>query len=60
MAKFLKDIVKSKSSKVKNDLGGYKPKAGDEQDFVAKHEIEKHEDRNGTATTFSTVLQNTF
>jgi len=47
MAKFLKDIVKSKSSRVKNDLGGYKPKAGDEQDFVAKHKIEKHEDRVG-------------
>ena len=47
MAKFLKDIVKPKSTKVTNDLGGYAPKAGDEQDFVKKHEIEKHDDRNG-------------
>lgn len=47
MAKPLKDIVKNRSTKVKNDLGGYKPKSGDEQDFVAKHEIEKHSDRNG-------------
>jgi len=47
MAKFLKDIVKPKSTKVTNDLGGYAPKSGDEQDFVKKHEIEKHDDRNG-------------
>jgi len=47
MAKFLKDIVKPKSTKVTNDLGGYAPKAGDEQDFAKKHEIEKHDDRNG-------------
>jgi len=49
MAKYLKDVlngVKS-STKVTNDLGGYKPKAGDEQDFVKKHEIEKHADRVG-------------
>jgi len=47
MAKFLKDIVKPKSTKVTNDLGSYAPKSGDEQDFVKKHEIEKHDDRNG-------------
>ena len=49
MAKSLKDVLKGvkTSSKVKNDLGGYKPKAGDEADFADKHEIEKHADRVG-------------
>jgi len=49
MAKSLQDVLKGvkSSSKVKNDLGGYKPKAGDEEKFAAKHEIEKHEDRVG-------------
>jgi hypothetical protein len=49
MAKLLKDITGSKNSSTKkvNDLGGYSPKAGDEQKFVKKHEIQKWEDRNG-------------
>lgn len=49
MAKLLKDIIGGKNSSTKkvNDLGGYKPKAGDEEKFVKKHEIEKWEDRNG-------------
>lgn len=49
MAKLLKNIIGGKggSSKKVNDLGGYKPKAGDEEDFAKKHEIEKHDDRNG-------------
>jgi len=43
MAKLLKDVLKGKniSTKVTNDLGGYKPKAGDEEKFAKKHEIEK-------------------
>jgi hypothetical protein len=43
MAKLLKDVLKGKntSTKVTNDLGGYKPKAGDEEKFANKHEIEK-------------------
>ena len=49
MAKSLQDVLKGvkSSSKVKNDLGGYKPKAGDEADFAAKQEIDKHDDRVG-------------
>jgi hypothetical protein len=49
MVKSLKDILQGvkSSKKVKNDLGGYKPKAGDEEKFAVKHEIEKHEDRVG-------------
>lgn len=49
MAKKLREIVKGvKASKeVPNTLGGYKPKAGDEQKFVAKHKIEKYADRAG-------------
>ena len=50
MAKQLRDIVKKgsdKASLVPNTLGGYAPKAGDEQRFVAKHIIQKHADRNG-------------
>lgn len=49
MAKSLKDILQGvkSSKKVTNDLGGYKPKAGDEEEFAKKHEIEKHEDRVG-------------
>jgi len=54
MAKQLKDILKGvNSSKVeKGSLGkdpgvDYEPKPKDEQDFVAKHKVEKHEDRNG-------------
>jgi len=49
MAKYLKDVLKGKkeSTKKVNDLGGYKPKAGDEAEFAKKHEIEKHEDRVG-------------
>jgi hypothetical protein len=45
MAKLLKDVLKGKntSTKVTNDLGGYKPKAGDEERFAKKHEIEKHD-----------------
>ena len=49
MAKLLKDIIGSKraTSKKTNDLGGYAPKAGDEQDFAQKHEIEVTADVNG-------------
>jgi hypothetical protein len=50
MAKPLKDIVKKgvKSSKTSaENLGGLTPKAGDEKKFVAKHSVEKHEDRAG-------------
>ena len=47
MAKLLKDIVKTKPTKVTNDLGGYSPKAGDEQQFAKKHSIDKYPDRNG-------------
>ena len=49
MAKPLKDILKgsNSTSTKKNDLGGYKPKAGDEQKFAQKHNIEVHADRNG-------------
>jgi len=49
MAKYLKEVLKGvkSSTKVTNDLGGYKPKAGDEEDFAKKHEIEKHADRVG-------------
>jgi hypothetical protein len=55
MAKSLKSIlgndkklegVKSSSTKPLN-LGGYTPKAGDEQKFVAKHSVEKFADRAG-------------
>jgi hypothetical protein len=49
MAKKLREIVKGvKASKVvPNTLGGYKPKAGDEQKFVEKHKIQKWADRAG-------------
>jgi hypothetical protein len=49
MAKYLKDVLKGKNASTKkvNDLGGYKPKAGDEAEFAKQHEIEKHEDRVG-------------
>lgn len=54
MAKQLKDILKgARASKVeKGSLGkdpgvDYEPKSKDEQDFVSKHAIEKHADRNG-------------
>lgn len=55
MAKLLKTILGNdkklegvKSSSIKKlDLGGYTPKAGDEKKFVAKHEVEKFEDRVG-------------
>lgn len=49
MAKPLKDILKGvKASKeVQNTLGGYKPKAGDEEAFAKKHTIQKWEDRVG-------------
>lgn len=45
MAKLLKDVLKGKNNttKVTNDLGGYKPKAGDEEKFAKKHEIEKRD-----------------
>jgi hypothetical protein len=54
MAKSLKDILDGvKKSKVVPGSTGtnpgvdYEPKPKDEQDFVAKHEVEKHEDRVG-------------
>ena len=48
MAKYLKDVLgKNTTTKKTNDLGGYKPKAGDEQEFVKQHEIEVHGDRVG-------------
>ena len=49
MAKSLKDILQGvkSSKKVTNDHGGYKPKAGDEEDFAKEHEIEKYADRVG-------------
>jgi hypothetical protein len=54
MAKSLSDILAGvKKSKVVPGSTGtkpgvdYAPKAKDEQDFVAKHEVEKHEDRVG-------------
>lgn len=54
MPKLLSDILKGKkSSKVEDGSTGenpgvdYKPKAGDEQKFVAKHKTEKHDDRVG-------------
>jgi hypothetical protein len=45
MAKFLKDVLKGKNTTTKktNDLGGYKPKAGDEEKFAKKHEIEVYD-----------------
>ena len=44
MAKYLKDVLgKNTTTKKTNDLGVYKPKAGDEQKFVKKHEIEMHD-----------------
>jgi len=44
MAKYLKDVLgKNTTTKKTNDLGVYKPKAGDEQKFVKKHEIEVHD-----------------
>ena len=66
MAKYLKEVLKGvkSSTKVTNDLGGYKPKAGDEEDFAKKHEIEKHADRVGNGDdvykgTTKHVLANT-
>jgi len=66
MAKYLKEVLKGvkSSTKVTNDLGGYKPKAGDEEDFTKKHEIEKHADRVGNGDdvykgTTKHVLANT-
>jgi len=54
MPKLLSDILKGKkSSKTvegstgKNPGVDYKPKAGDEQKFVAKHKTEKHDNRVG-------------
>lgn len=54
MPKSLKDILAGvKQSNVSPGSTGkapgvdYMPKAGDEQEFVAKHEVEKHEDRVG-------------
>jgi len=54
MAKSLKDIVKGVKSS-KTDAGklgkdpgvDYEPKPGDEQKFVKKHSVEKHDDRVG-------------
>jgi hypothetical protein len=44
MAKYLKDVLgKNTTTKKTNDLGVYKPKAGDEQKFAKKHEIEVHD-----------------
>jgi len=45
MAKFLKDVLKGKNTTTKktNDLGGYEPKAGDEEKFAKKHEIDVHD-----------------
>lgn len=41
-------ITGKKASSTKDlDLGGLTPKAGDEKKFVAKHKVEKHEDRVG-------------
>jgi hypothetical protein len=55
MAKLLKDVLKGKntSTKVTNDLGGYKPKAGDEEDFAKKHEIEKKDHTNSPEHQFN-------
>lgn len=61
MAKALKDILKQAHETIKGvrpstvsdvSLGkdpgvDYKPKAGDEQDFVAKHSVQKWDDPNG-------------
>ena len=54
MPKQLKDILNGVKSSKKGPLSigkdpgvDYKPKAGDEDKFVAKHEIEDHEDRVG-------------
>jgi hypothetical protein len=54
MTKSLKDILAGvkQSKRVPGSTGkspgvDYMPKAGDEQEFVAKHEVEKHEDRVG-------------
>jgi hypothetical protein len=54
MPKQLKDILQGVKSSKKGPLSigkdpgvDYKPKAGDEDKFVAKHEIEDHEDRVG-------------
>ena len=52
----LEDIVKSlkvpvadytQKPEVASPPGGYRPKAGDEQEFVDKHEVEKTADANG-------------
>jgi hypothetical protein len=42
MAKFLKEVLKHTVTKKAADLGGYTPKAGDEEKFVKKHDIETH------------------
>jgi len=61
MAKYLKDVLKGKNASTKkvNDLGGYKPKAGDEAEFAKQHEIEKHEDRvgNGDSAYMATNIK---
>lgn len=61
MAKYLKDVLKGKNTTTKktNDLGGYKPKAGDEEKFAKDHEIEKHEDRvgNGDSAYMATNIK---
>ena len=63
MAKLLKDILKQAHDTIKGvrpsttapgSLGkdpgvDYDPKAGDEQDFVAKHSVQKFDDPNGNA-----------
>jgi hypothetical protein len=63
MAKLLKDILKQAHDTIKGvrpstttpgSLGkdpgvDYDPKAGDEQDFVAKHSVQKWDDPNGNA-----------
>jgi hypothetical protein len=64
MAKLLKDILKQAHDTIKGvrpsttvdgsigkDPGvDYDPKAGDEQDFVAKHSVQKWDDPNGNST----------
>ena len=64
MAQQLKDILKQAHDKIKGvrpsttDQGStgkdpgvdYKPKAGDEDEFVAKHSVQKWDDPNGNKT----------
>jgi hypothetical protein len=43
MAKYLREVLgKHTKTKKTNDLGGYKPKAGDEEKFAKDHDIEVH------------------